>query len=95
MSKSTDPIKNKKLYIQALKTSIEDIICIKEVFPTVLSKKIIEINIINKSGLVKLKVNMTTKELLRKQVFIPMSKNNAKFIRSNTSSYIKSINKSL
>jgi len=56
-SKSTDFINNKKSYIQTLKTSIKDIIHIKEVFPAALPKKIIEINkIINKSGPVKPKV---------------------------------------
>ena len=60
--------------------SVEDIIHIKEVFLTVLPKKIVEINIINKSGSVKPKVNMTTKKPLRKQVFIPISEDNVKVI---------------
>jgi len=77
-----------------LKTSVENIIHIKEVFPTASPKKIVEI-IINKSGSVKQKVNMTTKGPSRKQVFISMSENNTKVIRSNTSSHIKSINRSL
>ena len=38
---------------------------------------------------------MTTKWPLRKQVIIPMSKNNAKIIRSNTNFHIKSINRYL
>jgi len=50
-------------------------------------------NIINKSGSIKLKVNMTTKRPLRKQVVISISEDNAKVIGSNASSYIKSINK--
>jgi len=96
ISKLTDPINNKKSYTQASYTSVEDIIHIKDVFPTALPKKIIEINnIINKSGSVKLKVNMTIKELSRKQVFIFMSKDNAKVIGSNASSYIMFINSSL
>ena len=79
-----------------MKTSVENIIYIKEVFPTASPKKIVEINnIINKSGSVKQKVNMTTKEPSRKQVFISMNENNTKVIRSNISSYIKSINRSL
>jgi len=79
-----------------LKTSVENIIHIKEVFPTASPKKIVEINnIINKSDSVKQKVNMTTKGPSRKQVFISMSENNTKVIRSNISSYIKSINRSL
>ena len=65
-------------------------------FLTILPKKIIKIDkIINKLGPVKLKVNMTMKELLRKQVIIHISKDNAKVIGSNASSHIKSINRSL
>jgi len=74
---------------------VEDIIHIKEVFLTVLPKKIVEINILNKSGSVKPKVNMTTKRPLRKQVFISMSEDNVKVIGSNVSFHIKSINRSL
>ena len=37
--------------------------------------------------------NMITKRPLRKQIFIPINKNNTKVIGSNASSYIKSINK--
>jgi len=96
ISKLTDPINNKKLYVQTSKTSVEDIIHIKKVFPTASSKKIVEINnIINKLGSVKLKVNMTTKGSSRKQVFIPMSEDNAKVIGSNASFHIKSINRFL
>ena len=48
---------------------MKDIIHIKEVFPTASSKKFVEINnIINKSGLVKPKVDMTTKKLSIKSI---------------------------
>jgi len=48
---------------------VKDIIHIKEVFPTASSKKFVEINnIINKSGLVKPKVDMTTKKLSIKSI---------------------------
>jgi len=60
-----------KLYAQALKINVEDVICIKDTFPTTSPKKITEINnIINKSSLVKLKIKMTRKKPLRKQVIV-------------------------
>ena len=63
-------------------------------FLTVFPKKIIEIsNIINKLSLVRSKVNITTKELSRKQVIISISKSNANIIGSNTNFYINFINR--
>jgi len=63
-------------------------------FLTAFPKKIIEIsNIINKSSLVRSKVNMTTRELSREQVIISMSKSNANIIGSNTNFYINFINR--
>jgi len=64
-------------------------------FLTISLKKIVEINIINKSGIVKPKTKMTTKGLSRKQVVIPMSEDNVKIIRSNINFHINFINKSL
>jgi len=65
-------------------------------FSTILLKNIIEINdIINKSGTVKPKTKMTTKEPSRKQVVIPISEDNVKIIRSNANFYINSVNKLL
>jgi len=89
-------IPSNKLYAQASKISIKNIIYIKDMFPTTSSKKIVEINnIINKPNLVKPKIKMTKKGSSRKQVIILMSKTNAKIIRSNASFHIKSINKYL
>jgi len=63
-------------------------------FLTAFPKKIIEIsNIINKSSLVRSKVNMTTRKLSREQVIISMSKSNANIIGSNTNFYINFINR--
>ena len=57
----------KKSYAQASKISIKDIVHIKNIFLTLTSKKIIEVNnIINKSSTVKYKIKMTTKEPLKK-----------------------------
>ena len=62
---------------------MEDIICIKEAFLKLPTKEVIEINNIinnNKIGPVKHKINMTTKELSRKQVITSISLNNSKVI---------------
>jgi len=53
---------------------MKEIICIKAAFLKLSTKKVIEINDIfnnNKTGLVKPRINITTKEPLRKQVIIP------------------------
>lgn len=79
-SKLTKPI-FKRLYVQASKINIKDIIHIKNLFPTLSSRKIKEINnIVYKSNIVKPKIRMTTKGLLQKQVIILMNKSNAEFI---------------
>ena len=55
---------NKKLYAQALKISIKDIIYIKDMFSTTSPKKIVKINnIINKLNSVKPKIKITKKNL--------------------------------
>ena len=87
---------NKKLYAQALKINIEDIINISNMFLTLLPKKIIEVNnVINKSNMVKPKIKMTSKRPLRKQVIILMSQENANTIRSNSNFHINDINRYL
>ena len=84
----------RKSYAQASKINVEDIIHIKNSFPTLSPKKIVEVsNILNKSSMVKPKIKMTTKEPLRKQVIILMNLNN--IIGSNTSFHINDINKHL
>ena len=55
----------KKSYVQTSKINIEDIIYIKDLFPTLSPRKIKEIsNIIHKSNIAKPKLKMTTKEPL-------------------------------
>ena len=86
----------KKLYAWASKINIKYIVHIKDIFLTLSSKKIVEVNnIINKSSTVKLKIKITTKGPLRKQVIILISQNNSNIIRSNTSFHINNINKYL
>jgi len=86
----------KKSYTQASEINIEDIIYIKDMFLTLTSKKIIEVNnIINKLSTVKPKIKMTTKGPLRKQVIIFMSKISSNVIGSNASFHINTINRHL
>jgi len=86
----------KKSYTQASEINIEDIIYIKDMFLTLTSKKIIEVNnIINKLSTVKPKIKMTTKGPLRKQVIIFMSKSSSNVIGSNASFHINTINRHL
>jgi len=57
----------RKSYAQASKINVEDIVHIKNMFPTLFPKKIVEVNnIINKSSMVKPKIKITTKEPSRK-----------------------------
>jgi len=63
-------------------------------FLTYFTKKVVEINdIVNKMSSVKLKINITIKGPSRKQITIPMSKNNTEAIGSHTNHYIININK--
>jgi len=91
---------SKKLYVQVSRSNVEDIICIKDTFLKLPTKKVIEINDIvnnNKAGLVKPRINMTTKEPLRKQVIviIHMSSNNFEVIGNFANIYITNINRCL
>jgi len=88
----------KKSYMQAFKNNIKDIIYIKEVFLKLPTKKVVKINDIinnNKMDLVKPKINMTTKELSRKQVVISMILKNIEFIVNSANVQIVNINRCL
>lgn len=76
---------------------MENIICIKDIFPKLSIKKVIEINNIinNKTGQTKSKINMTTKGLSRKQIIILISKNNSKIIGNFANFHISNINRCL
>jgi len=88
---------NKKSCTQASKSNVEDIIHIKDVFLKLPTKKVIEINDIvnNKTGQAKPKINMTTKDLSRKQIIIPMSENNSEIISNFANFHISNINRYL
>ena len=96
--KSMEKVKpyNKPLYAQALTPKVSDILKIKENYPSLPAKKIENIyKIINNSDKSKSKINITTKGPSRKQIIVPMGKDNkTKFIASS-SDYIANLNKAL
>ena len=52
-------------------------------------------NTINSSGKIKLRINITTKELSRKQIIIPMSNNNKLKFITLSNSHIANLNRAL
>jgi len=88
---------NKNSYAHTLKSNVENIICIKDAFLKLSTKKVIKINNIinNKIGQTKPKINITTKDLLRKQIIISMSENNSEVISNFTNFHISNINRYL
>ena len=67
---------------------------IKETFPDLHAKKIENIQkIINSEDKTKPRLHMMTKELLRKQVIVPISNDNSKKFMVDLSAYISNINK--
>ena len=87
----------KKSYAQASRSNVEDVICIKNTFPKLPTKKVIEINDIvnNKAGLKKPKINMTTKGPSRKQIIIPMNIYNSEIVGNFMNTHIANINRCL
>ena len=69
---------NKNSYAYTSKSNVEKIICIKDAFLKLSTKKVIKINII-------------TKDLLKKQIIISMSKNNSEVISNFTNFHILNI----
>ena len=97
--KSTPVVKPaQKLYVQASKPASNtiEVIKIKDVFPTLDTKKIDQIqNIIKGSLNPKPRIQMTTKGPSKKQVIIPINSNNiVKFIKESLL-YVSNINRTL
>ena len=92
----------KKLYAQVSANSSNspniaiETLKIKEAFPSLQNKKIeIVQKIISSNKKPKLKINITTKGLLWKQVIIPMNTNSANSFIKNSSSHVININRAL
>jgi len=96
LSKETlDKLKfNKKSYAQTSKSNMENIIYIKDAFPKLPTKKINNI-VNNKMSQAKYKINMITKSPSRKQIIIPINKNNSKVIGNFANFHIFNINRCL
>ena len=87
-----------KSYAQASKSpaTTSDVLKIKEAFLTLNAKKIDQVNnIVKENPKLKLKIQMTTKGPLRKQVIIPMSKDNIDVFMKNLSFHVANINRQL
>ena len=86
----------RKSFAQATSSNVSDILKLKEIFPSLLAKKIEGIHrIINNTDKVKSYLNMTMKDPSRKQVIIPMSKENVDNILATANKYIVNINRAL
>jgi len=87
-----------KSYSQASKSPATtfDILKIKEAFPALNTKKINQVNnIVKGNPKLKLKIQMTIKGPSRKQVIIPMSKDNINVFMKNSSFHVANINRQL
>ena len=81
------------ILIQASSTNIQDILKLKENFPKLSDKKIEEIRkTVYNSNTPKLRLNMTTKDPLYKQIIIPISSNSIKTFMSSSNDYVVNIN---
>ena len=100
--KITKQVNNTKsqniLYTQVSKSNnnIRDILKIKEMFPNLQANKIESIQkIIRGKGKPKHKINMITKEPLRKQAIILMNNDNKVVFMKNSSTYVTNLNRNL
>ena len=98
--KDPKPLNLKKSYAQTSKSNlshIEDIVQVKEVFPTLSADEVGKVlKIKNSRGdNRKPKINMTTRELSRKEVIILMTKHIAELIVNSAHIHITNINKCL
>jgi len=86
-----------KLFAQATKGKVENILKVKEAFLKLVPKKIIEIHNIAQGISHKAcpKLNMTTKGPSRKQVIIPISQDNSNIVISCANKHIFNINRLL
>ena len=94
-NKSKDRLKSNKSYAQASKNTVSTVkvLKIKKTFPTLNAEKINQVNnIVNGSFKPKPRIQTTTKGLSRKQVIIPMSKDNVDVFIKNSLLHILSMN---
>ena len=81
------------MYVQESTPKVSKILKIKEKFPNLLTKKIKNIHkMVNDSDKSKLRINMTTKGLSRKQVIVPMGDDNKSKFMALSSMHILNLN---
>jgi len=79
-----------------LTPKVSEILKIKENFPNLLAKKIENIHkMINDSGKIKPRINMTTKGLSQKQIIVPMGSENKSKFMALSSEHITNLNSTL
>ena len=94
----TEPKKLTKSYTQASKqsASISEVLKIKESFLVLNAKQIDQVNnIVKDNQKPKPHIQITMKELLRKQIIVPMSNNNNNAFMKNSMGHIANINRLL
>jgi len=87
-----------KSYAQATKSpnNTLEVLKIKKTFPSLNAQKVDQVNnIVNGQAKPKPHIKMMTKGLSRKQVFIPMSRENINFIMKNLSLHVANMNRLL
>ena len=101
VKKASKPLNIKKSYVQVLKlnisSNIEDVLQVKKAFSTLLADKVGKMLKVKNSrkDKKKPKINMTTKELSRKKVIIPITELSTELIISSVHIHISNINKCL
>ena len=92
-SKEITNLKNRLLYAQVSALKVDKILKLKADYSNLLAEKIKNVyNIIYNSGKVKLKINITTKGFLRKQIIVPIDNSNKSKFMLSSSTYITNIN---
>ena len=85
-------------YAQATKPSVNtsEVLKIKEVFPALNAKKINQVNsIVKDNPKPKPQIQMMTKDSSRKQIIVPISKENNSNFMKNSALYVANINRQL
>ena len=101
VKKTPKPSNMKKSYAQTSKANIllniEDVIWVKEAFPTLLADKVGKMLNIKTRGMgtKKPKINMITRGLSRREVIIPITKVNTELIINLAHIHISNVNKCL
>jgi len=91
LKENTNP-KNRQSYAQASAPKVNEILKLEN-FPNLSAKKIK--NIYNNSGKIKSRINVTTKELFRRQIIILMSNDNKLKFLTSSNSHITNLNRAL